>query len=494
MLVLLGAGAASMLIPFSPGTARETTGFSRQVVLDMARILAARSFEQPAASPKALSQLDYKTYRKIRYRKDAAVWGASPTRFSIELFAPGFLYRDLIDIAIVENGHERPLTIGEDSFEAPDPKLAKELRQAGKFAGFRLHYPLNRDDYRDEFAVFQGASYFRCVSAGQIYGLSARGLGVDTAQPNGEEFPLFRKFWIERPSRRAKSIVVHALLDSESVAGAYRFGIYPGRPTRVDVEASLFPRRPLNHVGLAPLTSMFFFGPLDRSDNLDYRPAVHDSQGLAILTGHDEAIWRPLLNPTTLQVSAFMDTSPKGFGLIQRSRDFGDYEDLEADYGRRPSAWVRPLGDWGEGHVELLEIPSDSETNDNIVAYWRPKASIPEGQQFDYAYVLSWSDDVPDRAMARAVHCALGQRLADGLPQAVIDYDTNLKANDITLDVSATAGAIRETVLHDNDERGGVRIFLTFDPGDAQLVELRVQPKQGDTPIGETWLYRWLAS
>ena len=422
------------------------------------------------------------------------MWGASPTRFSIELFAPGFLYRDLIDIAIVENGYERPLTIDEDSFEAPDPKIAEELRQAGKFAGFRLHYPLNRDDYRDEFAVFQGASYFRCASADQIYGLSARGLGLDIAQPNGEEFPLFRKFWIERPSARVESIVVHALLDSESVTGAYRFGIYPGRPSRMEVEASLFPRRQLDHVSLSPLTSMFLFGPLDRPDKPDYRPAVHDSEGLAILTGRDEAIWRPLLNPTTLQVSAFTDTSPKGFGLIQRSRDFGHYEDLEADYGKRPSAWVRPLGDWGEGHVELVEIPSDSETNDNIIAYWRPKTPILEGRQFDYAYVLSWSDDVVDPAMARVVHCAKGRRLTDGMPQVVIDYDTNLKADDITLDVSASAGAIQGTLLDDNDERGGVRIFLAFDPGDAQLIEFRVQPKQGDTPIGETWLYRWLAS
>ena len=494
-LALLAGGATGALFPGGAAWAEDGTPFSRQTVLDLAQDVARRPFQEPAPAPAALTDLDYDVYRQIRYRKAEAIWGASKTRFSIELFAPGFLYRDLIDISVVENGRARPLVIAADSFDVPDAGLAQSLVQAGKFAGFRLHYPLNRPEYRDEVVVFQGASYFRAASAGQIFGLSARGLAIDTAQPDGEEFPLFRRFWIERPSAQDEAIVVHALLDSESVAGAYRFGIYPSRSTAMEVEAALFPRRTLDHVGLAPLTSMFLFGSADGPDRPDYRPAVHDSEGLAVVTGHDEAIWRPLMNPATLQVSALLDRSPKGFGLIQRSRAFAHYPDLEADYGRRPSAWVEPRGDWADGHVELVEIPTDVEINDNIVAYWQPKAPIPAGSRYDFAYRLSWPNAVPYRGrLARVTFSGIGQRLLDGLPQAVLDYDIDVPAERLTISAAASAGSIREVILTDNPKTGGVRALLTFDPDGSPLVELRVQPRIGDTAIGETWLYRWLAA
>ena len=246
------------------------------------------------------------------------------------------------------------------------------------FSGLRINSPINRPNVFDEVLVFQGASYFRGVSRGQAYGLSARGLAIDVAQPSGEEFPFFRTFWVERPARSSRQLVVHALLDSPGATGAYTFRIAGGAPTTVDVDVKLFPRRDLMHVGVAPLTSMFLFGGNNRSRMSDFRRAVHDSDGLAIAT-QGEQLWRPLANPRRLQVSAFSVQDLKGFGLIQRHRSFSDYEDLEANYERRPSAWIEPVGSWGNGTVRLVEIPSEEEIHDNIVAYWNPLEPYAQG-------------------------------------------------------------------------------------------------------------------
>jgi len=222
------------------------------------------------------------------------------------------------------------------------------------FAGFRLQYPLNRIDYYDEVCAFLGASYFRAVARGQGYGLSARGLAIKTADSSGEEFPLFRSFWLERPSPGADSMTVHALLDSQSAAGAFRFVIRPGQETLFDTEVKLYPRVDIAQAGFAPLTSMFFFGPNNQGLADDWRAAVHDTDGLMLRTGHDERIWRPLINPRKLQISAFSDTSPRGFGLAQRARQFTDCQDLEAVYQKRPTLWIEPCGNWGQGIVELV--------------------------------------------------------------------------------------------------------------------------------------------
>lgn len=350
--------------------------FSHADVVTGAKRLAARPFVLPSTVPQALGKLTYDLYRQIRFRKDRAIWRKSPSPFAIELFSPGFLYKHGIDISVVENAKVFLAAIDEEAFDVPSPEIGTVLAALGKFAGFRLHYPINRPDYQDEFVVFQGASYFRAVSRGQSYGLSARGLAIDVAEPEGEEFPSFTRFWIERASADANSIVVHALLDSPRISGAYRFGIYPGTATVIDVDLTLFPREPFAHIGLGALTSMFMFGPLDTATRADYRPAVHDSLGLAVHTGTGERIWRPLNNPRRLQVSGFVDRNPRGFGLIQRDRRFSHFQDLEARYQTRPSAWIAPKGDWGPGRIVLAEIPTDSETNDNIVAYWRPDAGL----------------------------------------------------------------------------------------------------------------------
>jgi len=470
--------------------------FSNQTVIDLAKKLAQSPMKPAEKAPQALTDMDYSKYRQINFQQNQAVWGNTPTKFSVQLFAPGFIFNDLVSIDVVENGRAYPLNVSSDSFKTPNEEISKLISQVGKFAGLRLHYPINKADVNDEFVVFQGASYFRAISQGQSYGLSARGLAVDVAQPKGEEFPMFKQFWIERPSSSQDAIVVHALLDSKSVTGAYRFGIYPGKPTHISVKATLFPRVDLNHVGIAPLTSMYMYNTsLDASDVPDYRRAVHDSEGLQILTGNGEMLWRPLNNPKSLQVSAFSDTSPKGFGLIQRHRAFEDYQDLEANYHTRPSAWIKPMNDWGAGHVELVEIPSNSETNDNIVAYWQPKEGLKKGQSYTYKYLMTWSNDTPvSLDSPRVVRSAKGVKLFKTNPEVVIDFNKmpDVNVDDLTIDASISKGKILEAIAVKNPHQNGVRVYVSFDPQDADLAELRVQLKQEDTAISPTWLYRWI--
>ncbi len=474
----------------------EESDFSRNTVVELARQLADKPFKALPKAPDELVQLDYSTYRQINFQENAAIWGQTPTKFSVQLFAPGFLYKDLIDIDVVESGKAFPLELSETSFKVPNEAIGKKIVEVGKYAGLRLHYPLNKQDHQDEFIVFQGASYFRVVSKGQLYGISARGLVIDVAQPKGEEFPIFKRFWIEQPSSRQDTIVVHALLDSKSVAGAYRFGIYPGSPSKIDVYAILFPREDIKHVGLAPLTSMFMHGGMDRADQLDYRPAVHDSEGLQMQNGKGERLWRPLNNPQTLQISAFMDENPKGFGLIQRQREFDYYQDLEANYHRRPSAWVIPAGDWGKGQVELVEIPSASEENDNIVAYWKPAQGLKKGEPYEFSYKLTSPDDVPaDKDRPRIVNSSSGLKLLDDNKEILIDY-RNIDSKDIEqIDVVASInnGKILESRIQENPHINGARVFITFDTEDADVAEFRVQLNKDDQYAAPTWLYRWLS-
>ena len=290
--------------------------------------------------------------------------------------------------------------------------------------------------------MFQGASYFRAIAKGTEYGLSARGLALRTAHPAGEEFPAFTHFWIERPSTNATGVVVHALLQSPSTTGAYRFSVTPGNETMIDVDLTLYPRVALDNVGLAPLTSMFLFDESNRSRIDDFRDEVHDSDGLQILMTSGEQIWRPLANPTQLQISSFTADAPKAFGLVQRSRKVSDYHDLEARYEKRPSAWIEPTSDWGPGSVQLIEIPTDREINDNIVALWRPKNPIPAGKPWHASYRMRW---LPQPRSAAAVGRVSGTRTGpspDGKKRLfVVDFDGMGKSIEgLTIDVGASRG------------------------------------------------------
>src|SRR5205085_6387853 len=155
-------------------------------------------------------------------------------------------------------------------------------------------------------------------------------------------------------------VTVYALLESQRATGAYRFDIVPGAETVVRVQARLYLRAAATQVatlGIAPLTSMFFSGE-NQPRRGDFRPEVHDSDGLQVATGDGEWLWRPLQNPARMTVTSFAVRELRGFGLMQRDRTFSSYEDTEARYERRPSAWVRPLSDWGPGRVELVQLPT----------------------------------------------------------------------------------------------------------------------------------------
>jgi periplasmic glucans biosynthesis protein len=321
----LQAAASLPLVPPAAGglvapARAEASPFDRSVVRQFAREAAGKSYEAPDTKlPDNLKNLDYDHYRQIRFLSERALWHNEKLPFQVQFFHRGFFYEPRVDIYEVANGQATKIDYRPEDFSFGGNSPPKPDADLG-FAGFRIHAPMNRPDYYDEVCVFLGASYFRAIAKGEIYGLSARGLAINTGETRGEEFPLFRAFWIEKPGANASSIVVHALLDSQSTTAAYRFTIRPGDTTVLDVEMAIYPRVDLDHAGLAPMTSMFFFGPNDRVGVDDFRPAVHDSDGIAIYNGRGEELWRPLSNPRDLQISSFSDLNPRGYGLMQRQK------------------------------------------------------------------------------------------------------------------------------------------------------------------------------
>jgi len=469
--------------------------FNEDFVLTRARALAAKPYVDAKINfPPALAHLTYDQYRDIRFNPEKAFWrdGNSPFRFDV--LHAGFFYKQPVEVYVVEADRQRKVRYQPDLFTfGPSVKRPKDEPDL-PFSGIRLRHPINHRDVWDEFCVFQGASYFRAVARDQVYGLSARGLAVDTAQPGGEEFPRFVAFWLRRPGEDASAMVVEALLDSRRIAGAYRFTIRPGAVTRIDVEMTLIPRADLAHVGIAPLTSMFLFDATDHGRFDDFRPAVHDSDGLLMLTGRGEWLWRPLANPRTLQVSAFIDQAPQGFGLIQRHRKFADYNDLADHYQRRPSVWVEPVGDWGTGNVELVEIPSNREINDNIVAYWHPAKVLAANTAYSMTYRLHWCNDWPlpgARVPASVAATASGLNFDQDRRLFVIDFAGGDLDGSVTGKVSASAGAVSKIVTEANPATGGIRLSFQLDPKGERLVELRAVLERDGRPVSQTWLYRW---
>jgi periplasmic glucans biosynthesis protein len=483
--------------PHTAVAAKKTT-FSAAEVLQQARALAAEKFVRPKADmPKPFEELSYDQYRDIRFKRERALWSSEGLPFQVELFHRGFFYTDPVAVFVVVDGQARRVSYSPELFTFGPSVPPPAEGTIADFSGFRLRAPINRPDYLDEFAVFQGASYFRAVAKGQVYGISGRGLALKTGSTEGEEFPFFRTFWIEQPSADASAVVVHALLDSESTTGAYRFTIRPGDSTVMDVEMTLYPRTELKEVGLAPLTSMFFFAPNDRVGVDDFRPAVHDSEGLAIWNGRGEWLWRPLTNPETLQISAFVDNNPRGFGLLQRHRSFEDYQDLEAHYERRPSLWVEAIGDWGSGVVQLVEIPSNSEANDNVVAFWRPSQPLAAQAEYRFTYRLHWCwapPVMPSRATTAETRVGAGTE--KGTRRFAIDFVGGrlgeFKPDDpVTPAITTSAGSVQHLVAQPNPATGGWRVSFILVPDSAVLCELRCTLQLREELLSEVWSYRW---
>ncbi len=373
-------------------SAGQLWAFNLDDVAAKAKDLAGQKFEAPKSNlPPVFRDMKYADYQKIRFIQEKAEWAKDKTPFKLSFYHQGMHFDTPVKINEVTASKVEEIKYDPSRFEFGDvPHDADATKDLG-YAGFRVLYPINKANKQDEIMTLLGASYFRVVGKGHRYGLSARGLAIDTALPSGEEFPRFREFWIEKPKPNDKHLVIYALLDSPRSTGAYKLTLRPGDDTLVDVKSRVYLRDQVSRLGIAPLTSMYLFGPNQPSKVMNYRPALHDSEGLSIHAGNGEWLWRPLNNPKHLAVSNFSVENPRGFGLLQRQRAFSDYEDLDDEYEKRPSTWIEPKGDWGKGTVDLVEIPTADETNDNIVAFWSPEKLPEPGKPFEYDYRLRWT-------------------------------------------------------------------------------------------------------
>ncbi len=470
--------------------------FTADTVRKLAAEKAAKPYTPRPLIPQEWRDLTYDQYRKIWFDSRNGLWEGTDVPQRVDVFPPGLYFPRGVKTFAVTNGESRPFKFDMSVFDTTDKFPDVPIDDTLGYSGLRLRAELREEGTYEEYAVFQGASYFRGIGTGQYYGLSARGLAIRTGDPAGEEFPDFTHFWIEEPAPGARTVVMHCLLDSPSCTGAYRFEITHGETLVMEVQAEVFAREDLPHVGIAPLTSMYLFDDMDRQRFNDFRPAVHDSDGLLIWNGAGEVIWRPLANPTTLQLSAFGDDNPRGFGLMQRKRNFSDFNDLESLYHRRPGLWVTPGEDWGRGVVYLVEIPADREIYDNIVAYWRPSDGIAKGASQKLSYRLDWGiEPEPHEDMPlRVLNTAAGGRPEGGRIFA-IDFEPGPNVpedlSQITKIVRSSAGEVTEGIVQMNPETGGPRLAFTFHAGEETWAEFRAQLRYEGQPLSEVWLYRW---
>lgn len=397
-IIFLGFFTLLLSVSTSPAQTwlRGSIDFSK--IEAKARELSTEPYDPPSENvlPDWMRELTYDQYRDIRFDPEQALWGQEPLRFRAMFFHPGYLFTRPVELHEITESHRQKIRLSEDYFTyGPLVSEHGELPPEAGFAGLRIHSPLNQPDYFDELIVFQGASYWRALGRGQRYGISARGVAVNTGLTDQtEEFPDFRAFWLNKPSPGEEHLQIYALLDGPSITGAFSFLITPGEDTVVEVHCVLFTRSDIQRLGIAPMSSMFWFGENSRRRFDDFRPEVHDSDGLAVRTGNDERIWRPASNDSDrLELSFFADNNPRGFGLLQRDRRLEAYEDEEANYHLRPSLWIEPLGDWGEGAVLLMEIPTAHELSDNLTAMWVPQGEIPAGTRLEFRYRQHWTMD-----------------------------------------------------------------------------------------------------
>jgi glucans biosynthesis protein len=474
--------------------------FDFEQVRALARALAQEPYRAPEKEvPDELLELDYDEHRDIRFKPARAIWREQGLPFQLQFFHLGLFFNRAVRLNLVEAGRVAPVAFDASLFDYGRNRFDEPLPADLGYAGFRVHSRINRPDYFDEVIVFVGASYFRAVAKHLNYGISARGIAVDTAADGGEEFPYFKEFWIVTPAARAKNLTIYALLDGPSLAGAYRFVVEPGTATTVDVQASLYLRSRVRRLGIAPLTSMFWHADNSETDFGDFRPRVHDSDGLLLHTGGGEWLWRPLRNPMQLEVSAFQDHDPRGFGLLQRERDFAAFQDLETHHERRPSVWIEPAGGWGPGAVVLIEMPSDRETNDNIVAFWEPRERPAAGEPLDLAYRMFWYADDPARPpRGRTLATRIGALRESDDRRFVIDFGGGELAKlasgtDVQANVSAGRdGLLSDVVTQYNEHTRGWRVAFRLATEDVEEpIELRCFLAADGRALTETWSYRW---
>jgi len=485
-------------------------------VAKKAELRARKPFHSPRADlPEVLraDNLDYDKYREIEFRHDRALWAPENLPFRVEFFHPGYLYQEPVHFNEFTLTHVQPIRFVQDFFNYRSLHIQKQIPADTGYAGFRLLNQLNSEGVWDELGAFLGASYFRLLGKGQHYGQSARGLALDCGEPDRpEEFSIFTDWWLGKPHGNDEELRLYAILDSVSCAGAYSFLIQPGETTVADIEAVLFFRetnqlptakapQPLKTVGLAPLTSMFWFSEASERKFQDYRPAVHDSDGLLVRMENGEVLWRPLNNASVTRHQRFAAKNVRGFGLLQRERNFAAYQDLFNLYQLAPSVWVEPRGRWGEGEINLVELSTYYEGLDNIVAFWDPKEKPQPMQPYRFAYKLSWTRETDTTLSAnKVVATRVGSDPREPRRrQFVIDFSgPKLSAIAQTAPPQAIANcstnaAIVETQVFRNSYNDTWRVMLKMEPkpDNKDPVDLRCTLKKGEEAISETWIYLW---
>jgi glucans biosynthesis protein len=501
--------------PTAPGAAPLVAGngpaqpFDFAWLKGQAHYLAGNAYQESKdVLPPAMAKLGYDQYQSIRFRGDHSLWGDLGSAFRLQFFHVGRTFNQPVRLHEVVEGQAREIIYDPAMFEwdksGVDPASMKD--RAG-FAGFRVQFVTN---WRADVAAFLGASYFRAVGGDtRQYGLSARALAVDTAFPRPEEFPRFTSFWFERPAKDSGTLTLYALMDSPSIAGALRMQISPGGTLIMNVDTALYPRKPIERLGIAPLTSMFFYGENDRRGANDWRPEIHDSDGVSMWTGAGEWIWRPLINPSQLHLNSYFDDNPRGFGLLQRDRNFDHYQDDGVYYDRRPSLWVEPRagpnGGWGKGAVQLVEIPTVDETFDNIVAFWNPSEKLKAGQELLFSYRLYWGTRMPyGSPLAQTLATRTGIGGTVGVKRTyyswhfAVDFaggELGALAKDAPVEavITASRGQTEHVTAHFVEEFNGYRALFDVKPTDESVepVDLRLYLRVDGRPLTETWIYQW---
>src|ERR1700722_9039528 len=486
------APAAAPAAAPSPGGAAPSQPFDYAWLKGQARKLAGNAYQASQDTlPPAMAKLSYDQYQSLRFRTDHALWGSSGLAFRLQFFHVGRSFGEPVRLYEIVDGQSREIVYDTAMFEFDkagiDPKL---MHDHVGFAGFRVQFVT---DWKDDVAAYLGASYFRAVGEDtRQYGLSARALAVDTAFPRPEEFPRFTAFWFERPAKDSGTLTLYALLDSPSIAGALRFQLTPGGTQIMNIDTALYPRKPIERLGIAPLTSMFFYGENDRRAANDWRPEIHDSDGVSMWTGPGEGIWRPLTNPPQLHLNSYFDDNPRGFGLLQRDRNFDHYQDDGVYYDRRPSLWVEPKPNlnagWGKGAVQLVEIPTVDETFDNIVLFWNPLDKPKPGQELLFSYRLYWGTKMPfESPLAQTIATRTGIGGTVGLKRQyyswhfVVDFaggELGALAKDAAVEavITASRGQTEHVTAHFVQEFNGYRALFDLRPVDDDLepIDLRL--------------------
>jgi glucans biosynthesis protein len=468
-----------------------------------AKALAKKAYVAPKRPPGVIGKIDFDEAQKIKFRADKALFNGGATPFPVRLFHVDQFNQLPAKINVVTDGMAREVVYSAQDFDYGNTGLAAKLPADLGFSGFRV---MNGPGSQIDWLAFQGASYFRSAGQDNQYGASARGIAVNTTASTKEEFPRFTEFWLAEPDPQQRSITIYALLDGPSLTGAYKFNSVKQSGVIMQVEAELFIRRDIAQLGIAPLTSMYWYGENDRHKATDWRPEIHDGDGLALWTGKGERIWRPLIDPPSVLTNSFLDEHPKGFGLMQRDRSFSNYQDDGAFYNRRPSIWVQPLGEWGPGAVQLVEIPTDDEIHDNIVAYWKPKRAVKAGDEIKVAYKLYWQNDnpYPPTDVGRVSATRIGRGGIPGKPDPtdkdkwkfVIDFiggplSTMARRYDVTPVVNVSRGKVSNAYVVKvvGTERWRAA-FDVYAPGKKQI-DLRCFLRLDDKALTETWLYQY---